>query len=111
MLDLGAWARLVLEFPSIVGLVRGGETRSPWMGAQVPGFRPLPGDATADVVVIGAGITGATAALLLKQQGRKVMLLEARTVGAGETARSTAHVTVVPDLRFTRLGARFGRDN
>jgi glycine/D-amino acid oxidase-like deaminating enzyme/nitrite reductase/ring-hydroxylating ferredoxin subunit len=79
------------------------------MDAMVEGFGPLPGDARADVVVIGAGITGLTAALLLKQRGRQVLLLDAGSPGSGETARSSAHLTVVPDARFATLGARFGR--
>jgi glycine/D-amino acid oxidase-like deaminating enzyme/nitrite reductase/ring-hydroxylating ferredoxin subunit len=79
------------------------------MDALVGRWRPLAADTSADVVVIGAGITGATAALLLKQRGRKVVLLDAASPGAGETARSSAHVTVVPDTRFATLAARFGR--
>jgi glycine/D-amino acid oxidase-like deaminating enzyme len=80
------------------------------MGAHLAGHGPLRGDAVADVVVIGGGITGATAAVLLKRSGRRVMLLDARAPGAGETARSTAHVTVVPDVRFATLTARFGQE-
>ena len=34
-----------------------------WETADVPGFPPLGGDATTDVVVVGAGITGLTTAL------------------------------------------------
>src|SRR3954469_6768224 len=94
---------------AIVGMPGDGETRSPWMDATVGDFGPLPGDATADVVVIGAGITGLTAALLLKQRGRQVLVLDAASPGGGETARSSAHLTVVPDARFATLAARFGR--
>lgn len=58
---------------------------------------PLRGEARADVVVIGAGITGATAALHLAQGGARVRLLEAERVGAGGSGRAFGQV--VPYLR------------
>lgn len=53
-------------------------------------YERLTGEVEADVVVIGAGIVGATAALLLRQQGLRVVLLEALRVAAqvtGDPAR------------------------
>jgi Rieske Fe-S protein len=46
-------------------------------------FPPLDRDMSVDVVIIGGGITGLTAALLLKRAGVKVTLLEARQIGSG----------------------------
>jgi glycine/D-amino acid oxidase-like deaminating enzyme len=63
-----------------------------------------------DVAVIGAGITGLTAALLLKRAGRRVAVLEAGTIGGGVTGFTTAHVTEVLDTRWFRLKKDFGRD-
>lgn len=54
-------------------------------------FGPAPpplGDLTCDVVVIGAGFTGTSAALALAQAGRSVVLLEALRVGHGASARN-----------------------
>ena len=45
---------------------------------------------TADVVVIGAGITGASAAFQLAQRGLKVALVEKRFIAAGSTGKSSA---------------------
>ncbi len=45
---------------------------------------------TADVVVIGAGITGTSAAFHLAQRGLRVALIEKRFVAAGSTGKSSA---------------------
>ena len=66
---------------------------------------------TADVVVVGGGITGVTAAYLLKKAGCSVVLLERRRFGGVDTSRTTAHLTFVTDLRLSKLVQRFGRDH
>lgn len=45
---------------------------------------------TADVVIIGGGITGTSAAYQLTRRGLKVILAEKRFLGAGSTGRSSA---------------------
>ncbi|MBI3914445.1 MAG: FAD-binding oxidoreductase [Chloroflexi bacterium] len=45
---------------------------------------------TADVVIIGGGITGTSAAFCLAQRGVKVALVEKRFIAAGATGKSTA---------------------
>ncbi|MDX2024202.1 MAG: FAD-dependent oxidoreductase [Deltaproteobacteria bacterium] len=71
----------------------------------------LPREATQsfDCVVIGAGITGLTTALLLAQRGLRVAVLDDSGVGLGETLRTTAHATYVLDTRFEELIKRLGR--
>jgi glycine/D-amino acid oxidase-like deaminating enzyme/nitrite reductase/ring-hydroxylating ferredoxin subunit len=64
----------------------------------------------ADVVVVGAGITGVTAALLLQRQGKSVVLLERDRVGSGETGRTTAHLTEAVDARYQKISSKFGRE-
>jgi gamma-glutamylputrescine oxidase len=49
---------------------------------------PWQGAGQADVVVIGAGLTGAAAALALAEAGLDVVLLEAGLVGAGASGRN-----------------------
>src|SRR4051812_44016023 len=66
---------------------------SVWRGTASDDRWPqLSGDKKADVVIIGAGITGVTAAFLLARQGRSVVLLEARQVGGGDTGGSTGNL-------------------
>jgi hypothetical protein len=81
-----------------------------WRSIPVPRFprQKLPRDV--DVVIIGAGITGLTAAYLLKRSGKRVAVFDREHVGAGETGNTSAHLTYVTDLRLTELVQRFGKD-
>lgn len=78
--------------------------------AKLPVFPRLNSDLHVDVVVIGGGITGITAAYLLKLAGLKVALLERDRFAAAETGHTTAHLTSVTDLRLQDLVKHFGRD-
>src|SRR6476646_7919815 len=53
-----------------------------------PVFPSWRGDADADVVVIGGGLTGCACAYAIASAGRRVVLLEANRIGAGATAGS-----------------------
>ena len=66
------------------------DTTSVWR-ATAPGttYAALQGDVATDVLVIGGGITGVTTALLLAEQGRSVVLLEAERLGSGSTGNAT----------------------
>lgn len=88
------------------------ETLSPWQSqARSDLFlSPLQENLTVDVCVIGAGIAGLTTAYMLQKQGYPVAVLEAWNIGAGETGRTTAHLTAVLDDRFFRLEKLSGEE-
>jgi glycine/D-amino acid oxidase-like deaminating enzyme len=60
--------------------------------------------------VVGGEITGLTAGYLLKKAGKPICVLERDRLGMGDTCRTTAHLTMVTDLRLTRLASVFGKN-
>jgi glycine/D-amino acid oxidase-like deaminating enzyme len=69
------------------------ETAEPAVVGPPPG-----GDGRADVIVVGGGITGLSAALHLAESGRQVALLEAHTAGWGASGRNGGQVN--PGLKL-----------
>lgn len=61
-----------------------------------------------DALIIGGGITGITAALLLQNAGRKVILAEAHTVGFGTTGGTSAHINTFADTTYKEAASAFG---
>ena len=92
--------------------IRDGAQISPW---QV-GLRPVAplgkfeAGTVYDALVIGGGITGMTAALLLQNAGRKVALAEAHSVGYGTTAGTSAHINTFADTTYKEAERAFGKD-
>src|SRR5215203_4281456 len=78
--------------------------------AALPQFAPLSSDLQVDVVVIGGGLTGITAAYLLTQEGVKVALIERQGCAEADTGHTTAHLTYVTDARLHHLVKVFGKD-
>ncbi|MDG4665188.1 FAD-dependent oxidoreductase [Mycobacterium sp. 236(2023)] len=64
----------------------------------------------ADVVVVGAGITGLTTATLLARAGKKVVVVEARHIGACATGNTTGKATVLQGGKLARIAGKHGAE-
>jgi glycine/D-amino acid oxidase-like deaminating enzyme len=86
--------------------------RSVWEGRRLP---PLPGGPlgrrrTADVLVVGAGISGAMVADALSEAGLRVLVVDRRRPLAGSTSASTALLQYDLDLPLVHLSRRIGEE-
>ncbi len=77
---------------------------------RIPYREPLGVDLSTEVCVIGAGIAGLTTAYRLACAGRKVVVVEARAIGAGETERTTAHLALALDDGYSALACVHGAE-
>lgn len=83
---------------------------SVWNGVSpARDFPPLDRDLSVDVCVVGAGMAGVTAAVLLRRLGKRVALLDSQAVGAQVTGRSNAKVTALHSLIYAQMIDAFGR--
>jgi hypothetical protein len=68
----------------------------------------LVGDLHVDVAVLGGGVAGLTAALLVKRDGARVAVLEAARVGNGVTGCTTAKVSALQATIYSTIRRRNG---
>src|SRR5215211_8890615 len=66
-------------------------------------FPTLQSNTAVDVAVLGGGIVGLTAAVLLKRLGKTVAVIEARRIAEGVTGHTTAKVTSQHKLIYDTL--------
>ena len=85
--------------------------RSYWVASTPETAYPaLSSDLDVDVAVVGAGITGITAAVLLKRAGKMVALIEAGRIVHGATGSTTGKVTSGHGAVYAKLAKAFGED-
>ena len=102
-----------MENNNIQQALRDSDTLSPWQKG------PFSFEKTADIfaegtlydaLVVGAGITGITAALLLQKQGKQCILADAHTIGFGTTGGTSAHLNNFFDATYADVESDFGED-
>lgn len=85
---------------------------SPWIhelpSSKVPAYPRHRGDRAADVVIIGAGITGCAVAYACAAAGLDTLLLEAERIGQGSTGRSAGLLAPDPGPPFLDVVAAHG---
>ncbi|WP_193197463.1 FAD-dependent oxidoreductase [Nostoc sp. MG11] len=73
-------------------------------------FPPLSNNLSVDVVIVGAGIAGITAARLLKRAGKTVAVIESQQISTGVSGHTTAKVTSLHQLIYADLIKNHGQE-
>ncbi len=84
--------------------------KSIWLSHTGPTFDALTGDLETEIAIIGGGITGVSAAYLLKEKGADFALLERGSVAGGSTGHSMG--ALVPGIEQEDIWqsiAKYGR--
>lgn len=63
-----------------------------------------------DVVIVGAGITGISTALLMQNAGLKCLVLEANSLCFGTTGGTTAHINTLLDVSYSTIEKNFNKE-
>ena len=80
-------------------------TSSLWLAGHTA--RPESGSIpNAEVIVVGAGLTGLVTAVLLARGGKRVVVLEARAPGACTTGNTTGKISLLQGTRLSTIARR-----
>jgi len=90
----------------------GRQPASYWVATAAPGpdIPSFNGDERADIVVIGAGYTGLSAALHLAMRGLSVLVLDANEPGWGASGRNNGQVVAALKHEPHEIEDRFGKE-
>jgi gamma-glutamylputrescine oxidase len=80
-----------------------------WYTKKRPEIRELKNDAAADVIVVGGGISGLSAAQKLAEAGQKVILLECSFCGGGASGKSSGFITPDSENQLVDLIENYGQ--
>jgi glycine/D-amino acid oxidase-like deaminating enzyme len=85
---------------------------SPWIhefpNSRVPAFPRYRGDRTADVVIVGGGLTGCAFAYACAVAGLDTVLLEQDRIGRGRSGRSAGLMSPEPGPSFRDISGAYG---
>lgn len=94
-------------------LLRDGNELSMWQTAAPSVVAPKPEESgliSYDCLIVGAGITGLTAGLILQRAGKKTIIAEANSIGFGTTSGTSAHINTFADTTYKEAESAFGED-
>jgi glycine/D-amino acid oxidase-like deaminating enzyme/nitrite reductase/ring-hydroxylating ferredoxin subunit len=96
---------LTVEGSRLVG------TGSPWLDGEAGRTWPaLDHDAKFDLAVVGGGIAGVSTAFELARRGASVALIEARRVASGVSGNSSAKLSALHGVAYSRIEKGAGRE-
>lgn len=75
---------------------------------RIPRRNSLPGNLDTEVAIIGGGMAGILLAFYLAQEGKQAVVLEASTIGSGQTKGTTAKITSQHNLIYKKLLTELG---
>ena len=85
---------------------------SPWIdtfpSTRRPDYPRLRGEHTADVVIVGGGLTGCATAYACAQAGMRPFVLEADRIGSGSAGRSAGLLLADPGVAFRDIAKAHG---
>ncbi len=81
-----------------------------WLEGAGPLAGPLAGDVDADVIIVGAGLCGASAAVAAAEAGLRVVWIEGRGVSTGASGRNAGFLLQGTAERYARAASMMGRD-
>ncbi|MGH7000602.1 MAG: NAD(P)/FAD-dependent oxidoreductase [Stellaceae bacterium] len=79
------------------------------LSARNPIQPPLASDISADIVIVGAGMAGLSAALRLSDLGSRVVLIDRNICGGSTTGKSAGFLTPDSELELSQILRRFGQ--
>ena len=83
--------------------------KSVWQAtAETVAFPAIESNIAVDTAIIGGGITGMTAAMLLAKAGQQVAVVEAFDIGGGTTGNSTGNLYAMVGRHLSRLRDKWG---
>ena len=88
---------------------RDGNNLSLWQGTveEYHSSAAIDSSALYDVIIVGGGITGVSAALLLQNSGMNCLLIEAHSLCFGTTGGTTAHINTLLDVPYSKIEKNF----
>lgn len=89
-------------------VTRDGLNTSLWQTAALPqSASEVNPEKVYDTLIVGAGITGLTTALLLQKAGKKCIVVDAHHPGFGTTGGTTAHINTFADTSYDMVISDF----
>ena len=91
--------------------LRDGEHQSPWQAnVSIAEDTAKELHTSYDVLIVGAGITGITAALMLQKAGKQCIVSDSYTPGFGTTGGTSAHINTFADTTYAEAESAFGKE-